>query len=308
MKLAPVATVSSPRRWVATSLVAGLAVYGVFGSLLTVVSTCPPVIKLLTFTQGWTPVPPIDAPENFQLSRYHEMKALTPAELRAVDVTITSVARDPTYDNNIRMHCIRKTERLCEYLTLLATGKIRRPLDQSKQQYSGEESTITADDLAQGSLSQRCFMCFLEHSADANQFEIGQKVHRFSCGHPVCEDCFTKAGFDRCLSCFSDCTRLSDDEVQEHLKRGQDIALRMVEAGNKERLIPFWLNYGRWYEAAVYGLNRGLIARGGAAMIEAHLLPVSGGVDWVSVFAPMVLQMTGLQPFDGDYLSRVLFF
>ena len=151
-------------------------------------------------------------------------------------------------------------------------------------------------------------MCVVQFAEDAQPFELGQKVHRFPCGHSVCKECFSRGEFDRCLSCLADCAVLSDDEVQQQLIRGKDIALRMVEAGNKERLIPFWLSYGRWYEAAVFGLNRSLIARAGAAMIDPQLQAVSSNFDWVTVFAPSVLQLTGLTPFDGDYVSRVLFF
>ena len=66
MKLVPEASVSTPRRWVATILIVGLSSYWALSALLSQVSQSPPIVSLLTFTQGWTPVPPITAPENFR--------------------------------------------------------------------------------------------------------------------------------------------------------------------------------------------------------------------------------------------------
>ena len=306
MKLAPESTVSTPRRWAFTGHAAGLVVYAACGTLLTAVSNSSMVIGLIGALQNWTAAAPVPPPSDFQLSRYHEFEAMTITDLGALDTACANMARDPGCDNNLRLHCIRRLERLSEYLHLLVTARVRRPLDQTKQ-YTAEVVIVGSGDLEGENFSPMCFMCSALSPDGTQRFEIGQKVHQFNCGHSVCQECFRRAEFGCCLTCMADCTGLSQDELNQQFNRGYQMALRMLAAENKQGLVPFWLQYCRWHEAAVFALNRGVISRYGAYLVPIHLEPSTNDAVWISAFAPLLLRVMGLRPLDSDYMSRVLF-
>ena len=306
--LAPRVTLATPKRWVLTSGAIEGVLDGTVTMCLSMASLFGPS-RILVAAQGWTPpVPPVP-PKEVLMSKYHDLEALTATECREFDHALMQVANDARYDNNIRMHAVRKLDRLSEYYGLYVTGQISHPLDKAKYQFSGASHVVTAHDIASGREQSVCVLCYVRSNDTPNvkSFDLGSTVHRFDCDHSVCLSCLESAEFDRCPICFMDCASLSDEERGRQLERAQSLVARMVDSWNRERLVPFWLQYGRWYEAAVFGVNSGLISRHGANRTMFALAPQDVGSIWLNAIAAVTFSVFGLYPVEVDFRSRVLF-